>query len=40
MPITKKIDFGKYSIITTDESGGVWQYSMWIKTENKHFRQS
>jgi integrase len=40
MAIVEKVQHGKYSIITTDASTGVWQYSMWIKSENKHFRQS
>ena len=40
MAIVEKVQHSKYSIITTDASTGVWQYSMWIKSENKHFRQS
>ena len=40
MAITNKIEVGKYALVTTDASFGVWQFSMWIKRENKHFRQS
>ena len=40
MAITDRIEVGKYALVTTDASFGVWQFSMWIKRENKHFRQS
>jgi hypothetical protein len=40
MAITDRIEVGKYALVTTDASCGVWQFNMWIKRENKHFRQS
>ena len=40
MAITNRIEVGKYALVTTDASFGVWQFSMWIKRENKHFRKS
>ena len=38
--ITEKVEKDNYTIVRTKGSNKVWQFSMWIKKENKAYRQS
>jgi integrase len=38
--ITEKVEKDNYTIVRTKGSNKVWQFSMWIRKENKAYRQS
>ena len=40
MAITERVDKDNYTIVRTGDSNKVWQFSMWIRAENKQYRQS
>ena len=40
MAITERVDKDNYTLVRTNDSNKVWQFSMWIRSENKQYRQS